>query len=67
MLTGCLLNAYPMPIIVLLLAVVAALALSITAEAFPHILWGWIYWPRWLLWPLLLALLAWCIDDDSGQ
>jgi hypothetical protein len=55
-----------MPIVVLLLAVVVALSLSLTVEAFPHILWSWIYLPRWLLWPLLLTLLAWCIDDDDG-
>jgi hypothetical protein len=36
-----------------------------TAEAFPHILWSWIYLPRWLLWPLLLAVLAWCMDGDG--
>lgn len=52
-----------MSIIALLLAVIAALLLSDTADAFPQILWGWIYLPSWLLWPLLLALLAWCIDD----
>jgi hypothetical protein len=54
-----------MPIVALLLTVLAAFSLSMTAEAFPHILWSWIYLPRWLLWPLLLAVLAWCMDGDG--
>lgn len=52
-----------MSITALLLAIIAALLLSNTADAFPEILWGWIGLPGWLLWPLLLALLAWCMDD----
>ena len=52
-----------MSIIALLLAVIAAFWFSDAADAFPQILWGWISLPGWLLWPLLLALLAWCIDD----
>ena len=52
-----------MSITALLLTVIAAFWLSNTADAFPQILWEWIRLPGWLLWPLLLALFAWCVDD----
>ncbi|MGB3297865.1 MAG: hypothetical protein WBA76_06315 [Phormidesmis sp.] len=52
-----------MSIIALLLTVIMAYWFTKTAEAFPEVLWGWTQLPGWLLWTLLLALLAWCVDD----
>jgi hypothetical protein len=52
-----------MSIVFLLIAVIVAFALSAATEAVPQILWIWVYLPKWLLWPLLLAVIAWCIDD----
>jgi hypothetical protein len=55
-----------MPIFVLLLATVVALSFFGVVEALPRLLWGWIYLPNWLLWPVVLVLFAWCIDDDNA-
>ena len=54
-----------MSIVLLVLAVVVAFAFSVATEAVPQVLWLWTYLPRWLLWPLILIAIAWCIDDDG--
>jgi hypothetical protein len=54
-----------MPLFVLLLAIAIALSFFGVVESLPQLLWGWIYLPHWLLWPALLILFAWCVEDDS--
>jgi len=56
-----------MSLIVLLLTMTVALWLSELMDAFPALLWNWIYWPQWMAWIVLISLLAWGMGDrDLG-
>ncbi|MEL6554011.1 MAG: hypothetical protein AAFQ63_11195 [Cyanobacteria bacterium J06621_11] len=55
-----------MSLITLLLTVFAMLLLSNFMDTFPGVLWGWLHWPRWLLWGLALCVFAWCTGDQDG-
>ncbi|EDX85054.1 hypothetical protein S7335_2753 [Synechococcus sp. PCC 7335] len=54
-----------MSLIVLMLVTVIAWWLSLFVDAFPGLLWDWIYWPRWIIWIVLLSLVAWCMEDQQ--
>ena len=55
-----------MSLVTLLLTVFIAFFLSDVADAFPQVLWGWIYMPSWLLWIGIVGLVAWCMDGESS-
>ena len=55
-----------MSLIALLLAMLIALLFTSAVDYLPELLFGWIHLPRWLLWIALLALVSWCIEDDSS-
>ncbi|MEO1620116.1 MAG: hypothetical protein AAFU53_03680 [Cyanobacteria bacterium J06632_3] len=54
-----------MSLIVLLITVVVAFLFSLGIDTLPGILWGWLNFPTWLFWGVLLILIAWCIEDRS--
>jgi len=54
-----------MNLIALLLTVCVAWLLSNAMDTFPGVLWGWIHWPQWMLWVLLLSVFAWGLDDGQ--
>ncbi|MGD1899350.1 MAG: hypothetical protein ACFB16_20685 [Phormidesmis sp.] len=53
-----------MSLITLLLTVLVALLLSDFMDTFPGVLWGWLHWPQWLLWAVVVSLFAWCTGDQ---
>ncbi|MGB3573432.1 MAG: hypothetical protein WA783_06220 [Phormidesmis sp.] len=54
-----------MNLIALCLTVCIAWLLSNVMDIFPGVLWGWIHWPQWILWVLLLSVFAWGLDDGQ--
>lgn len=54
-----------MSIVTLLITIWVAYVLSVTADAFPNILWSWIHLPVWLLWLPIVVTLAWCMDEEG--
>ncbi len=53
-----------MSIVALLIIILSALFFSYTADGLPDVLWGWMQFPKWLLWLGLLSILAWCMDGE---
>lgn len=54
-----------MSLITLLAVVVGMLVLSEFMDIFPGVLWGWIHWPSWLSWALVVSFLVWCSGDPN--
>ncbi|MEL6161272.1 MAG: hypothetical protein AAFQ40_10205 [Cyanobacteria bacterium J06623_5] len=56
-----------MSLLVLLITVVVAFALSNLVDVFPGLLWDWIVYPRWLIWGVALVVLAWGIGSPPAD
>ncbi|MGD1867654.1 MAG: hypothetical protein ACFB0D_24145 [Phormidesmis sp.] len=54
-----------MSLVALLLVIFIALIASNLMDALPGVLWGWIHWPQWASWVLLVVILAWCLEQQS--
>ncbi|MEL6901755.1 MAG: hypothetical protein AAFP07_12445 [Cyanobacteria bacterium J06606_4] len=56
-----------MSLLVLLITVVIAFVLSNLVDVFPGLLWGWLVFPKWLIWGALLAVLAWGMGSPPAE
>ena len=51
-------------VIVLIVTVWVAFALSIAADTLPAL--GWLRFPHWMMWGGAIALIAWCMDSGES-